>query len=212
MRYTVSSPGLLRAVYAKRLWRLPASEKVLYLTFDDGPIPDITPWVLDELAKYQAKATFFCIGDNIKKHPDIFAQLISAGHRIGNHTQHHIKGWKTSLQDYIKEVDQCQKQIETEGVVNDLKLFRPPYGQIKTRQSRKLQRLGYKVVMWDVLSADFDTRLDGETCAQNVIAHARPGSIIVFHDSIKAAPRLKIALPAVLKFFSEKGYKFRCIP
>lgn len=212
MRYTVSSPGLLRAAYKKRLWSLPAKEKVLYLTFDDGPIPEVTPWVLDQLEKFNAKATFFCIGDNINKHPQVYETVIGRGHSVGNHTQHHVKGWKTPLKEYLKEVHLCQTTMGTASDGYNSKLFRPPYGQLRSNQGRKLLRLGYKVVMWDVLSADFDTEIDGARCSENVIKHAKPGSIVVFHDSIKAFPRLKTALPEVLAYFSERGYTFKCIP
>ena len=212
MKYTVRAPKLLQAVYGKRLWRLPASEKVLYLTFDDGPVPEVTPWVLEQLAAYKAKATFFCIGDNIRKHPEVFQQVLNAGHRIGNHTQHHVKGWKTTPTEYLEEVALCQTEILNAGARSEDKLFRPPYGQLRSKQSRQLQRLGYKIVMWDILSADFDTDLDGDACMENVLTYSKPGSIIVFHDSIKAQPRLEVALPAILKSFSEKGYEFRCIP
>ena len=212
MKYTVSPPAVFRAVYPKRLWRIPTVEKVLYLTFDDGPIPEVTPWVLEQLKAFNAKATFFCIGDNVAKHPEVFQQVLSEGHRVGNHTQHHIKGWRSTLEAYLKEVRLCQLQMLQHHSDSDSQLFRPPYGQIKSRQSKKLRDSGYQVVMWDVLSADFDTSLDAKTCAKNVIEHAKPGSVIVFHDSIKAWPRLEASLPAVLKYFSEKGYEFKCIP
>lgn len=212
MKYTVSPPAVFRAVYPKRLWRIPTVDKVLYLTFDDGPIPEVTPWVLEQLKFFNAKATFFCIGDNVAKHPEVFQQVLSEGHRVGNHTQHHIKGWRSTLEAYLKEVRLCQLQMLQHHSDSDSQLFRPPYGQIKSRQSKKLRDLGYQVVMWDVLSADFDTSLDAKACTKNVIEHAKPGSVIVFHDSIKAWPRLEASLPAVLKYFSEKGYEFRCIP
>ena len=212
MKYTVSPPAVFRAVYPKRLWRIPTVDKVLYLTFDDGPIPEVTPWVLEQLKFFNAKATFFCIGDNVAKHPEVFQQVLSEGHRVGNHTQHHIKGWRSTLEAYLKEVRLCQLQMLQHHSDSDSQLFRPPYGQIKSRQSKKLRDLGYQVVMWDVLSADFDTSLDAKACTKNVIEHAKPGSVIVYHDSIKAWPRLEASLPAVLKYFSEKGYEFRCIP
>ena len=212
MKYTVSPPAVFRAVYPKRLWRIPTVDKVLYLTFDDGPIPEVTPWVLEQLKFFNAKATFFCIGDNVAKHPEVFQQVLSEGHRVGNHTQHHIKGWRSTLEAYLKEVRLCQLQMLQHHSDSDSQLFRPPYGQIKSRQSKKLRDLGYQVVMWDVLSADYDTSLDAKACTKNVIEHAKPGSVIVFHDSIKAWPRLEASLPAVLKYFSEKGYEFRCIP
>lgn len=204
---------MLKAYYGKRRWSFPDTDKVIYLTFDDGPIPEVTPWVLDQLQQFDAKATFFCIGDNVRRHPEVFKKVLRAGHRVGNHSQHHLKGWKTPMAEYLKDIALCQQTlnaIEPKEVQG--KLFRPPYGQLKSSQARSLMRLGYSIIMWDVLAADFDTQIDGQQCLKNVIDRARPGSIVVFHDSIKAFPRLKVALPAVLKTLSEKGYEFRCIP
>ncbi|WP_435578188.1 polysaccharide deacetylase family protein [Gilvibacter sp.] len=213
MKYTVKSPKVLQMLYPKRLWRLDSSEKVIYLTFDDGPIPEITPWVLETLRQFNAKATFFCIGDNVRKHPEIYRELIQEGHRVANHTMHHVKGWKTPLLDYLRETESCQNLMEATSDVTEIsKLFRPPYGQLRSNQSKALQKKGYKIVMWDVLSADFDLQLSPEKCKENVIKHAKAGSIVVFHDSLKAAPRLQVALPAVLKEFSERGFAFKCIP
>ena len=213
MKYTVKSPKVLQMLYPKRLWRLDTKEKVIYLTFDDGPIPEITPWVLETLKEFDAKATFFCIGDNVRKHPEIYRELIQHGHRVANHTMHHVKGWKMPLLDYLRETESCQNLMEAESSDTEIsKLFRPPYGQLRSNQSKALQKKGYKIVMWDVLSADFDLQLTPEKCTENVIKHAKAGSIVVFHDSLKAAPRLQVALPAVLKEFSERGFAFKCIP
>lgn len=212
MKYAVKMPKVLQAVYPKRLWSINTAEKVLYLTFDDGPIPEVTPWVMDTLANFNAKATFFCIGDNVRKHPDIYQQLIANGHRVSNHTMHHVKGWKTPLVAYLREVDSCQNLMEMEAGQEIHKLFRPPYGQLRSKQAKALQKKGFQVVMWDVLSADFDTALTPEACTKNVIDNANAGSIVVFHDSKKAWPRLKLALPEVLKYYSEKGFAFKCIP
>ena len=198
--------------FSKYTWRFPSNKKEIFLTFDDGPTPEITQFILSELKKYNAKATFFCIGKNIKKYPEIFSEIISDGHSVGNHTQNHLKGWKTKTDIYIDNVLECNKTITQ---FNKLKikqqLFRPPYGKIKKSQETKILNKGYKIIMWDVLSADFDTTISKERCLQNVINNTKEGSIIVFHDSVKAAKKVKYALPKVLKTFSDKGFVFKGI-
>lgn len=198
--------------FSKYTWRFQSSEKEIFLTFDDGPTPEITQFVLSELKKYNAKATFFCIGKNIKNYPEIFNEIISDGHSIGNHTQNHLNGWKTTTENYIANVLECHKTIRQ---FNKLKikqhLFRPPYGKIKKSQAKKILSIGYKIIMWDVLSADFDTTISKERCLQNVLNNAEEGSIIVFHDSLKASTKVKYALPKVLKAFSDKGFVFKQI-
>lgn len=197
-------PRILQWLLPGYVWRIPTSEKVLYLTFDDGPIPEVTPWVLDELASHDAKATFFCIGRNSAAHPDILARIRSAGHGLGNHTWDHPRGRTTPLSTYLENVQRAQEWTRTPA-------FRPPYGSLTRSQATAIRRK-HRIVLWDVLSRDYDTRLDGERCARNVIAHAEPGSIVVFHDSRKAEPRLRVALPAVLDHFSGRGFHFAPLP
>lgn len=182
---------------------MPVAEKIVYLTFDDGPVPEVTPWVLEQLKKYNAKATFFCIGDNIRKNPEIYKSLLTAGHQTGNHTFNHLNGWKVNTEDYLKNTALAADYIKSF-------LFRPPYGKIKFFQALRLKRQ-YKIVMWDVLSYDFDINTSPQQCMENVIVNAVPGSIVVFHDSIKAEKNLKFALPEVLKYFSERQYRFEII-
>jgi peptidoglycan/xylan/chitin deacetylase (PgdA/CDA1 family) len=195
--------------FSKYTWRLSFKSNVVFLTFDDGPTPEITEFVLSELKKYNAKATFFCIGKNIKKQSNTFNKIISEGHAIGNHTQNHLQGWKTNNQKYLKSVLECENIIANwPQKVNNSKLFRPPYGKIRKSQARNLLKNGYKIIMWDVLSGDFDSSISNERCLQNVLKNTRNGSIIVFHDSVKAAEKIKYALPRVLKALSDKGFSF----
>jgi len=185
-------------------WRIPTSEQVLYLTFDDGPIPVVTPWVLDTLAAYGAKATFFCVGQNALNNPEILDRIKREGHALGNHTMNHVNGWKTSVSDYMEEVNACDSYVPSS-------YFRPPYGKISPAQYRQL-RSRYKIIYWDVLSRDYDVSVSGTSCAKRVLSKARKGSIIVFHDSVKAEERLRVALPATLQHFSELGYRFDALP
>jgi peptidoglycan-N-acetylglucosamine deacetylase len=196
---------LMRALYPDFIWRKSLLEKKIYLTFDDGPIPEITEFVLETLAKYQAKATFFCIGDNIRKHPLIFQKLINEGHAIGNHTFNHLKGWATDDVTYLENVVLCSKEIEK--VNHQTQLFRPPYGRIKRSQAKSLL-LDYEIVMWDVLSGDFSQNLSPETVLEKTIQHTKAGSIVLFHDSIKAYKNMSYSLPRFLEYFSEKGFQF----
>jgi len=207
--FLVKYPSILRKLYPHRITRLEAP-KSLYLTFDDGPIPAITPWVLRLLHDYNAKATFFCIGDNIKKNPDAFQQIIQQGHRIGNHTFNHLNGWKTSEENYVKNTVLAEQEIE-KFKKEEIKFFRPPYGKITNSQAKKLVQLNYKIVMWDVLSGDFDQTISAEKCYNHVIKNTKAGSTIVFHDSIKASKNLKNVLPKVLKYYAEKGYRFEAL-
>jgi len=201
--YLIKSPLLLKWYYPSLLWNKSRTEKVIYLTFDDGPIPNVTDFVLKTLKVFNAKATFFCIGDNIVKHPEVFERVKNDGHAIGNHTFNHLKGWKTDNETYLQNTLKCQELTQTN-------LFRPPYGRIKKSQisNLKSQISELKIVMWDVLSGDFDTQLSPEKCYQNVIKNTENGSMIVFHDSLKAFDRLSYALPKVLAYFSEKGFTF----
>jgi len=180
---------------------------VLYLSFDDGPHPEATPFVLEQLTKFNAQASFFCIGKNVQLYPDIYAVITEANHTIGNHTQNHMNGWKNTTDHYITDIQEATKSIHSN-------LFRPPYGRISFAQIKALRSdpsLPQHIIMWDVLSGDFDTTITGEQCANNVIQHAGPGSIVVFHDSAKAMDRLRIALPKVLSHFSKQGYQFKAL-
>src|SRR5690554_89975 len=207
----IKTPKIIKRIFSKHYWDIPNKDNSVYLTFDDGPIPEVTPWVLSELEKHEAKATFFCIGENIEKHPQVFRQVIEAGHSVGNHTYNHLNGWNTTIREYVKNIEKCQeilrKTSETSSTKSELlNLFRPPYGKIRPRQARFLRKKGYKIIMWDVLSADYDVSLSGEECLRNIIRNVESGSIIVFHDSLKAFPRLEYILPRVLQFLDEKNY------
>ncbi|TJY31714.1 polysaccharide deacetylase family protein [Pontimicrobium aquaticum] len=211
----ITTPKVVKSLFPTLVWDIPTKGKDIYLTFDDGPTPKITNWVLDTLKQYNAKATFFCIGKNIEEHPDVFKNIISEGHSIGNHTYNHVKGWKTKTKDYLNNITQAKKIIDLhvkESEIGNQDLFRPPYGQITPKQIKKLQEQSYKIVMWNVLSVDWNKKVSTETCLNNVINHTDSGSIIVFHDSVKASKNMQFALPKVLKYFNEKGYTFKRIP
>lgn len=211
-QYLVKTPKLVQRMYPKRIWKLPNDRKSIFLTFDDGPIPEVTPWVLDTLAAFNAKATFFCIGENIHKNPKIFQRILDDGHDIGNHTYHHRNGWKTSTQEYLENVALAQAEIELwMKPKHNNALFRPPYGKLTIAQSKLLQQHGYSIVMWDVLSFDWDADLPEDHCFQNVSKHMEEGSIIVFHDSLKAENNLRYTLPKVLQKISDQGWNCRSI-
>lgn len=201
--YLTKTPHFLQKLFPNFIWRLPTVEKRLYLTFDDGPIPEVTPWVLDTLNTYDAKATFFCVGHNIHKHPHIFNRIKEEGHTIGNHSYNHLSGWDTDNISYFHNVRYCAGLVET-------KYFRPPYGRIKPKQAQFLQR-HYKIVMWDVLSGDFDPEISSEQCFQNVMQNAAEGSIVVFHDNLKSFEKLQFTLPKILEAFTQKGFSFSAI-
>ncbi|MEM7085204.1 MAG: polysaccharide deacetylase family protein [Bacteroidota bacterium] len=216
--YLVQTPKFVQRMFPKRIWAFPNSEKKIYLTFDDGPIPEVTPWVLDTLQKHHAKATFFCIGDNIVKHPEIFKRIITEGHAVGNHTFNHLNGKKTDPKTYSENVDKAQSIMERvilsmdktiftseeNGAGRHTGLFRPPYGQMTATQAKSIQQKGYQIVMWNVLSADYDTSISEEKCFKNVAESMKPGSIVVFHDSVKAQKNMQYALPKVLKLAAKE--------
>ena len=202
------TPSLFKAVYRECLWNIKTNEKKLYLTFDDGPVAGVTSFVLDELKRWNAKATFFCIGKNIEANAEVFKRIIDEGHSVGNHTYEHLDGWKTPGKIYIDNIQKCDSVLAANcqwPTVNAL--FRPPYGKLKPSQYFKLKSQ-YKLVMWDVLSFDFDPLISGNLVLQNVIKNAREGSIVVFHDSLKAKAKMEFALPKVLEYFTTKGFKF----
>lgn len=221
--YWIKTGKFIKRMFSNYIWDIPNSENKIYLTFDDGPTPKVTEWVLEELNKHQAKATFFCIGKNINNHLDIFSKTIKEGHSIGNHTYNHLKGWNTSTEDYLENISLCNSEIKKLNYsasslshgseIYNLKtnLFRPPYGKIKRSQSKKLRLLGYKIIMWDVLSADFDQEITPEKCLENVIQNVQSGSIIVFHDSVKAFKNLEYTLPRSLEILKKRGFIFEAI-
>ncbi|MFM6975596.1 MAG: polysaccharide deacetylase family protein [Sphingobacteriaceae bacterium] len=212
--YVVKSPFWLKWLYPGLTWNESRKEKYIYLTFDDGPIPIVTPFVLKTLKKFNAKATFFCIGDNIRKHSEIFSEVLAEGHAVGNHTFHHVNGWKTKDKAYLEDFKKCEDLVESN-------LFRPPYGRIKRSQIKKLIELWVegqnlrtpnsqlKIIMWDVLTYDFDGDLKPEDCLKHTLKHTENGSIVVFHDSLKAQERLEYTLPRALAYWTKKGYQFK---
>lgn len=208
MKYFVKTPWWLKKIYPNRVWDIPTKEKIIYLTFDDGPHPIATPFVLDALKKYNAKATFFCIGKNVVDYPEIYKRILDEGHNTGNHTHHHLNGWETNTAAYLEDVANATNYIASN-------LFRPPYGRIKQLQAKgigeAMKNKSTKIIMWDVLSGDFDESLSKEKCLSIVTDKTTNGSIVVFHDSEKALPRLKHALPATLEFYTKKGFDFRAI-
>ncbi len=201
----VKTGWFLRTLFRKYYWRIPKTEKTVYLTFDDGPIPEITPWVLDLLRQNTIKATFFCIGDNIQKNPEIAQQIIQDGHTLGNHTFNHLNGWKNSTTTYLQNTKLGAQIIAQKTGINPT-LFRPPYGKIKPSQAKKLIKQGYKIIMWDIISYDFDDRISSEKCLHNVIDNIENGSIIVFHDSIKARKHLEYVLPRVIEYLKKEAF------
>jgi peptidoglycan/xylan/chitin deacetylase (PgdA/CDA1 family) len=208
MFYLVKTPWWIKRIYDGYLWNMPATEKALYLTFDDGPHPEVTPFVLKQLKQHSALATFFCIGKNVVDFPEVYKQILNEGHAVGNHTFTHPNGWKTANEVYLRDVAEASNYI-------DSAMFRPPYGRITSFQAKNLKPVMKgkepKVVMWDVVSGDFDTLCSPQQCLGNVIFTAGPGSIVVFHDSEKARPRLEYTLPRVLGYFSEKGFVFKSL-
>ncbi|MFI1744466.1 polysaccharide deacetylase family protein [Thalassobellus sediminis] len=210
----IKTPLVVKKMFPNYIWDIASTSKTIYLTFDDGPTPEITNWTLQTLEKFNAKATFFCIGNNVDKHPDIFQNIVKAGHAIGNHTHNHIKGWKTKAEAYIENIELCESEFKNQIPNNQsltTNLFRPPYGQISPKQGKLLRSKGYKIIMWDILSFDWDANVSKETCLDNVIKKTSDGSVVVFHDSIKASENMQYVLPKVLEYFNEKGYCFKAL-
>lgn len=204
MNLPVVVPRWLRILYPNRTWSLPVDEKILYLSFDDGPHPTITPRVLELLKQYNAKATFFCVGNNVEKYPAVFNSIQAEGHSLGNHSFHHLNGWKSDNQIYIDDVKKADRLIHSN-------LFRPPYGRLKFSQASALLQMGYELIMWTVLSADYDRNITKEQCAMRVIKNITPGTIVLFHDSEKAEERMLYALEELLNDATKKGYQFKAI-
>ncbi len=198
--YSIRPPFLYKKYLPKAVWRMNPLEKKIYLTFDDGPIPEVTPWVLELLNKENVKATFFCVGANVEKHPENFRQILAEGHAVGNHSFNHLNGWKTNNTTYIDNVKQCSQVV-------DSKLFRPPYGKLRKSQSSILSN-EYSIIMWNVLSGDFDKATSPEKCLQNATKHLKNGAIVLFHDSIKAKVNMEYALPRFITFAKQKGFEF----
>jgi peptidoglycan/xylan/chitin deacetylase (PgdA/CDA1 family) len=207
-KYFIKTPWIAKWFFSSYVWSLPADENVVFLTFDDGPHPTITPWVLEQLKMFDAKATFFCIGNNVDKYPEVYKAILDEGHATGNHTYHHLNGWKTDDEKYVDDISAAAQLIKSN-------LFRPPYGRIKNNQAKKISDVlkvsNAKIIMWDVLSADFDSSFSPEQCLNNVLRNVSSGSIIVFHDSEKALTNLKYALPNTLKSLKEEGFVFKKI-
>lgn len=202
MNYFVLFPRLLQKLYSARIWEINSDRKKVYLSFDDGPHPEHTVFVLDELKKYNAKATFFCIGKNVLLYPEVYKRIIEEGHRVGNHTQHHLNGWKSKDDAYLQDAAEAARYIDSD-------LFRPPYGRLTRFQEKVLSRSTskFKIIMWTVLSGDFDTGITPQRCLENVLLKTEPGSIVVFHDSEKAAERMRYALPLFLQMLADKGFE-----
>lgn len=195
----VQFPRILRPFFGKTIWRKTPSEKVIYLTFDDGPVPEVTPQVLDILDTYGWKATFFCVGENVQKHPELYNEILLRGHKTGNHSFNHLKGFNYSIEEYTANIKKAANYI-------DSNLFRPPYGRI-TRKQIKALKTDYQIIMWDVITHDYNKNLSNDEVFRNVTKHLRKGSIVVFHDSVKAKEHVLAVLPKAIEFWNEKGYR-----
>lgn len=202
--YLTKTPWIVQKVFSDYTWCYSSEEKTIYLTFDDGPTPEVTDFVLDELKKFNAKATFFCVGENVKRHHQLYERILEEGHAVGNHTFNHLNGFRTKNKQYFENIEHAAAHIHSN-------LFRPPYGKIKKSQGRKLLKDGYQMIMWSVLSGDFDTSVSPEKCYLNVVRYASEGSIVVMHDSKKAKEKIYVSLPKILNYFSKRGYRFNRI-
>lgn len=203
---------ILPLLFPKYTWRHKTNQKTVYLTFDDGPIPEVTEWVLDILKQYNAKATFFCIADNIRKHPHIFNRIINDGHQVGNHTFNHLNGWKNENEYYLNNIRLAKEEMSKHlSLDKQTLLYRPPYGKIKKSQAKEVLNKGYEIIMWSHLTKDYDKTITPEECYKRAITSMAPGSIIVFHDSIKANINLRYALPKTIEFLLSQGYTLECL-
>ena len=210
MLHFYKAPGLLKKISKDLVWNIPTNDKDIYLTFDDGPIPNLTEYVLDILDDFEVKATFFCVGDNIAKYPFICKKVIEKGHVVGNHTFNHVKGWATKNNNYLNNIEKCYEHIIKYQKYRSKPLFRPPYGQITRSQIKRLKD-NYKIIMWDILAYDFNNTHSPSKSLNRMVRRTRPGSIVVFHDNYKAETKLKYMLPRFLKHFTEKGFKFKIL-
>jgi peptidoglycan-N-acetylglucosamine deacetylase len=200
--YPLTIPFWIKKAFPNLIWDIPGNDHSVYFTFDDGPHPEITAWVMEQLSAFDAGGTFFCIGENIKKFPSVFKEIIKV-HEVGNHTYNHLSGWTTGLKKYLENVSECQGEMKAPP-----KIFRPPYGRIRSSQA-KILRENYKLIMWDLLSGDFDPSINPEANAKRMVELAKPGSILVFHDSEKAWPKLKVMLPSILGGLAQRGFSFK---
>lgn len=205
----------LSLVFPSLTWTKRTSRKEIFLTFDDGPVPEVTEFVLDQLSKYNAKATFFCVGDNVRKHPEVFRKIMEGGHSFGNHTFNHLNGWETNNENYFENITECEKILSEVASCDSQKevkvrLFRPPYGKIKRSQIKEVNKK-YEIIMWDVLTGDYDAKFPANDCLKRSIKLTKPGSIIIFHDSIKAEKNVKEVLPKYLEYFSKEGFTFSAL-
>ncbi len=201
--YPIKTPAFIKKYFADVRCTYPKGERAIYLTFDDGPTPEVTEWVLDLLGTYQAKATFFCIGHKVSLYTDIYQKIQTAGHAIGNHSYSHFNGWKTYTPNYIRDVENAGHYVDSD-------LFRPPYGRLKWGQYRALRK-SYQIIFWDVLSGDFDANISEEQCLENVLKHTEDGSIIVFHDYQPSFEKLQYVLPRLLEHYTKEAYQFKAI-
>jgi len=211
-------PAFLKGLYPNwYVWDKKSTTKTLYLTFDDGPIPEVTEWVLSTLSRKRIPATFFCIGDNVRKHPEIFNRILAEGHKVGNHTFNHLKGWETDTETYIENTLLCEETmcIATGEKLKEnaphFPLFRPPYGKPKRKQARLLKEKGFEIIMYRVVAYDWEDGVSREQCLQNVTKHSKSGDLVVFHDSVKAQKNMQYALPKMIDYFLEKGYTFKTL-
>ncbi|MCK5820487.1 MAG: polysaccharide deacetylase family protein [Bacteroidales bacterium] len=200
IRLLASPPKYLRFLYGRTVWKVSTNENELFITFDDGPVPELTPWVLDTLKSYNAKATFFCVGDNVRKYPELYDRIRKEGHGTGNHSYSHLNGFKVSLRRYIKNVFEAKRYIDSD-------LFRPPYGSLRFL-TRLILKSRFRIIMWDILSMDYDRSMKPRQVVRNVIGNVTPGSIVVFHDNLKAKTNLEYTLPRILDYYSKRGYSF----
>jgi peptidoglycan/xylan/chitin deacetylase (PgdA/CDA1 family) len=202
--YSIKTPSIVQKLFSSYTWRFSSVPKSLYLTFDDGPTPEVTDFVLAQLKNYDAKATFFCIGKNVKSHHEIYEKILKEGHSVGNHTFNHVNGFKVTTSEYLQNVEHAAAHIHSN-------LFRPPYGKLRNSQGRSLLKEGYKIIMWDVLSGDWDKSITPDRSLRYILENTRNGSIIVMHDSLKAKEKIYYSLPRVLAYFTERGFEFKAI-
>ncbi len=205
--YINSIPNWIQKIFKKYLWQMPVNDfrPAVYLTFDDGPHPEITDWILEQLDHFEAKATFFCIGKNVVEYPNVYKRILDAGHQVGNHTHNHLKGRSSKAEDYINDTKRAQQFI-------DSKLFRPPYGSIKKGQAERLQEMGFKIVLWSLIPGDWDAKVSPEECLENIVFNLEPGDIIVLHDSEKAKTNMQYVLPRLLEHCKKQGWAIDAIP